>query len=153
MNLSCKKLNDNWACSMDHIMLCYIYLSADWQQFWINREKSIWETLNKFCWIPHSYPRFFFYQGFLSDTNDSQDRRGREGTSFSPLYHFRHLLATLHVRLLSRFFNRNACVYYSMRFTTSLNYYLIDFVTAIWRGKPVNLNSHRLSLLYYKPTD
>ena len=25
---------------------------------------------------------FFFYQGFITDTNDSQDRKGREGTIF-----------------------------------------------------------------------
>ena len=57
---------------------------------------------------------------------------------------------------------------YSMRFTTLWNYHLIDwwcdvnfclftwwfeyssFVTAIWDGKPVDSNSHRLSPLYYK---
>ena len=51
------------------------------------------------------------------------------GPSFILLYHFhppsrtfRHLFETLQVRLLSHIFNR-----YSMRFTTLLNYYLIDW--------------------------
>ena len=86
----------------------------------------------------------------------------------------RHLFATLHVRWLSRIFNRNACVYQTatrwdlppyqitiwliddvMLIFVCLRYDLIlaFFVTAIWDGKPVNSNSHRLSLLYYKWTD
>ena len=62
---------------------------------------------------------FFFLSGFsFMDTDDSQDSRGREGDNF--LFHsttstrlrtLRHLFATLHVRWLSRNFNRNACVY------------------------------------------
>ena len=62
---------------------------------------------------------FFFLSRFsFTDTDDSQDSRRREGTIF--LFHYttsprsrtlRHLFATLHVRWLSRVFNRNACVY------------------------------------------
>ena len=60
----------------------------------------------------------FFLSGFsFTDTDSSQDSRGREGTIF---FHsatstrsrtFRHLFATLHVRWLSHIFNRNACIY------------------------------------------
>ena len=55
---------------------------------------------------------------FFTDIDNSQDSKGREGIMF--LFHsttstrsrtFRHFFATLHVRWLSRFFNRNACVY------------------------------------------
>ena len=66
------------------------------------------------------FPLFFvfFLSGFsFTDTDNSQDSRGREGTI---LFHsttstrsqtFRHLFATLHVRWLSHIFNRNACIY------------------------------------------
>ena len=77
------------------------------------------------------------------------------------------------MRWLSRIFNRNACVYQRIldeiyRLIELLFEWLIDdamfvglldefdsrfFVTAIWHGKPVDLNSHRLSTLYYKWTD
>ena len=61
---------------------------------------------------------FFSIRIFFTDTDDSQDSRGREGIIF--LFHsttsthsrtLRHLFATLYVRWLSRIFNRNACVY------------------------------------------
>ena len=86
---------------------------------------------------------------------------------------FRLSFATFHVWWLSHIFNRTACIYQT---TTRLDLpphritiWLIDdvtlvfvclrddwiwfFVTAIWDGKPVNSNSHRLSPLYYKRTD
>ena len=61
---------------------------------------------------------FFSIRIFFTDTDDSQDSRGREGIIF--LFHsttsthsrtLRHLFATLYVRWLSRIFNRNACFY------------------------------------------
>ena len=62
---------------------------------------------------------FFFLSGFsFTDTDDSQDGRGRKGDHH--LFHsttstgsrtFRHLFATLHVRWLSHIFNRIACIY------------------------------------------
>ena len=61
---------------------------------------------------------FFFLSGFSSQTLMIHRTAGEgRGPSFFPLYHFtlsrtlRHLFATLHVRWLSRIFNRNACVY------------------------------------------
>ena len=86
----------------------------------------------------------------------------------------RHLFATLHVRWLSRIFNRNACIYQTATRWDLPPYritiWLIDdvtvsfclftwwfdcsfFVTAIWDGKPVDSSSYRLSPLYYKRTD
>ena len=51
---------------------------------------------------------FFFLSGFsFTDTDDSQ---GSSSTSTRSRT-FRHLFATLHVRWLSRIFNRNACIY------------------------------------------
>ena len=88
---------------------------------------------------------------------------------------FRHLFAILHVRWLSHIFNRTACIYQAAarwdlpryRITISLiddvtlsffvclrdDLILAFFVTAIWDEKPVDLNSHRLTPLYYKRTD
>ena len=52
---------------------------------------------------------FVFLSGFsFTDTDDSQNSRGREGTIFYSTYThsrtFRHLFATLHVRWLSHIF-------------------------------------------------
>ena len=146
--------------------------------------------MSSFCFkhkvkkIQNSANTLFFLSGFsFTDTDNSQDSWGREGDHL--LFHsttstrsrtLRHLFATLHVRWLSRIFNRNACVYqtacYSMRYTTLLNCHLIDwlmmqclFVYLIelidsrfllqrfWHWKPGDLSSHRLSPLYYKWTD
>ena len=60
------------------------------------------------------YALFIFLSGFsFIDTDDSQYSRGRKGTIFysSRPRTLRHLFAFLHVRWLSRIFNRNACVY------------------------------------------
>ena len=87
---------------------------------------------------------------------------------------FRHLFATLHVRWLSHIFNRTACIYQTATRWDLPPYritiWLIDdltvsfclftwwfgssiFVIAIWNGKPMDSDSHRLSPLYYKRTD
>ena len=87
---------------------------------------------------------------------------------------FRHLFTTLHVRSLSHIFNCTACTYQTATRWDLPPYritiWLIDDVTlsfclltcwfdssfsltAIWDGKPVDSNSHRLSPLYYKQTD
>ena len=75
---------------------------------------------------------FFFLSGFsFTDTDNSQDSRGREGIIF---FHsttstrsrtFRHLFATLHVRWLSHIFNRNACIYQT---ATWWDYHLIELL-------------------------
>ena len=87
---------------------------------------------------------------------------------------FRNLFATLHARWLSHIFNRMACINQTAtRWDVPpyrIDIWLIDdvtlsfclftwwfdssfFVTAIWDGKSVDSNSHRLSPLYYKRTD
>ena len=128
-----------------------------------------------------SVDSFFFLSGFsFIDTDDSQDSRGREGTIF--LFHsttsthsrtLRHLFATLHVRWLSRIFNRNACVYQTATRWDLPPYritiWLIDWwcnvcfftwwidsrflIQQFWHGNPVDLSSPRLSPLHYKRTD
>ena len=61
---------------------------------------------------------FFSIRVFVTDTDDSQDSRGRRwdhllfhSTISTRSWTLRHLLATLHVRWLSRIFNHNVCVY------------------------------------------
>ena len=121
---------------------------------------------------------FFFYQGFLSRTLTTHRTAGdARGSSFIRLYHFhllrniQRLFATLHVRWLSHIFNRTTCICQTATSWDLPSYrntiWLIDdvtnvfvclhddlilafFVTAIWGGKSVDLNSHRLSPLYYK---
>ena len=98
----------------------------------------------------------FFLSGFsFTDTDNSQDSTAGEGRDY--------LFATLHVRWLSHIFNHIACID-----QTATRWYLppywitilIDdvdikclftwwfdssfFVIAIWVGKPVDLNLHRL---------
>ena len=126
---------------------------------------------------------FFLSRLSFTDTDDSQDSKGQQGKGGDHLISLSitftlsrtliHLFATLYVRWLSRIFNRNACVYQTAsRWDLppyQITIWLIDwwwnvclltwwidsrlFVTAIWHGKPVVLNSYRLSHLYYKRTD
>ena len=130
---------------------------------------------NIFCRAGHVFFLFFvFLSGFsFTDTDDSQDSRGRERTIF--LFHsttstrsrtLRHLFATLHVRWLSRIFNCNASVYQTATRWNSLPYWiniwLIDWCNAclfnwwndsrfllqrFWDEKPVDPNLHQLSAL------
>ena len=79
------------------------------------------KKLNNWCTVFSEKMQLecFFLSGFsFTDTDDSQDRKGREGTIF--LFHstistrsrtFIRFFATLHVRCLSHIFNRNACIY------------------------------------------
>ena len=124
---------------------------------------------------------FFFASGFFFHGYwQLQDSRGREGapyhsTTSTRSRTFRYLLATLHVRWSSHTFNRIACIFQTATRWDVLPYritiwlindvtlsffvclrddlFLAFFVTAIWDGKPVDSNSHRLSPLYYKRTD
>ena len=128
---------------------------------------------------PPTLANFFFYQGFLSQTQTiHRTAGGREGTIFYstlplPTAH-KHRDIYLHVRWLSRIFNRNACAYQTATRWDLPPYritiWLIDWLMMqcclftwwidsrillqrFWHGKPVDLSSHRLSLLYYKRTD
>ena len=85
-------------------------------------------------WIYRRYCTFVFFlwEFSFTDTDDSQDSRGREGTNFCSTRSrtFRQLFATLHVRWLSHIFNRNACIYQTAtrwNFTTLSNYHFIDW--------------------------
>ena len=77
---------------------------------------------------------FFFFSiwVFFTDTDDSQDSREREETIFYsslplPPRTLRNLFATLHLRWLSRIFNRNACV-----FQTATRWDLPPYRITIW---------------------
>ena len=109
---------------------------------------------------------------FFTDTDDSQDSRAREGTIFYfilpvPLA---HEYPDIHLKLCI-WDDYHIFLIPPLIFTLS-NYHFIDrwcevtffclftwwfdssfIVTAIWDGKPVVSNSHRLSPLYYRWTD
>ena len=101
----------------------------------------------------------------LTDSNDAQDSRRRKGRgpSFIPLFHFHPLtniqtfICSFACEMIILYFQlQRLCLpdCYSMRFITllmmqSLFVYLMvwfwAFITAIWHGKPVDLNSNQLS--------
>ena len=123
------------------------------------------------CFVPHSLFLFFFYQGFQTLTMN--------GASLIPLYHstssriFRYLFETLYVRWLLRILIESFRVTRLLLdeiFTTFSNFLflwwwrwninfclldhlILDFITAIWHGKPVDLNSRRLSSKHNKQID
>ena len=90
---------------------------------------------------------------------------------------FRHLFATfafeMTITMLSHIFNRTTCIYqiaarwdlppYQITiwliedviliFVCLLDDLILGFITAIWYGKPVDSNAHRLSPLYQKQTN
>ena len=87
---------------------------------------------------------------------------------------FRNIFTTFYVRWLSRIFNRNTCIYQAatrwdlpphwitiwlidwwcnVGFFVYLMIWFYVFVTVNWHGKPIDLNSHRLSPLYYRQID
>ena len=86
----------------------------------------------------------FFLSGFsFTDTDVSQDSRGREGTIF--FFHsttsnfsrtFTHLFITLPVRWLSHIFNRTACIYQTATWWDLPSYWiticLIDDVNLVF---------------------
>ena len=116
---------------------------------------------------------FFFYQGFSTYTNDSQDSRGREGTFFYSTLPLpsAHEHSDIYLQFckwddLWLVFDHSTCVYQTFTRWDLPPYWitiwLIDwwcnfclftwwfdswyFVTAIWHGKPVDLNSITLVL-------
>ena len=117
-----------------------------------------------------------FFHGYWRLTGQ-QEKEGDNlllhSTTFTRSWTFRHLFATLHVRYLSHIFNRTTCIYQTAtrwdlppyRITVWLIHdvmliyvclrfiWFYVFVTVIWDGKPVDLNSHRLLPWYYKQTD
>ena len=123
---------------------------------------------------------FFFLSGFpFTDTDSSQSSRGREGTfvystllllpahDYSDLYLQLCLWDGNHVFLITTLVYQTATQWDLPPYWITI--WLIDwwcdvclfnwwfdcrfFVMAVWHGKPMALNSHRLSPLYYKPTD
>ena len=120
----------------------------------------------------------FLLSGFyFTDTGDSQDRRGREGTMFYstlplPLA-YKHSFSTLHgdyyhiLLIAPLLFTRLLLdeIYHlielpfdwlTMWFWFLFVYLMISFsvfVTSIWHGKPVNSRSLRVPVLHNKRTD
>ena len=124
-------------------------------------------------------PAFFFYQGFLSRTLTTHGTAGEgRGPFFIPLYHFQPLtniqtfICYFACEMTITYFSSQRLYLpdrYSMRFPPlielpfdwcevcfSLFTWWFDtrfLLQQSWYGKPVDSNSHRLSPLYYKPTD
>ena len=124
---------------------------------------------------------FFFLSEFFFHKHwrfTGQQGKGGDDLLFHSTYStrlrtLRHLFATFQVRWLSHIFNRNACVYQTAtRWDLPLyriTIWLIDWwcnvclftwwidsrflLQRFWYWKPLDLNSHRLSPLYYKRTD
>ena len=124
----------------------------------------------------------FFLSGFsfsFTGTDDSQDSRERDGTIFYstlplPPAHEHwdgclqlcmwdnydvFLIATLVFTrlLLDEIYHRIELPFELLIddavFVCLLDELILGFVTVIWHWKPVDLNSHRLSPLYYKQTN
>ena len=130
---------------------------------------------------PPQKPVFFLSEFSFTDTDNSQDSRGREGTIFYstlPLppahehsdiylqlctwddYHI-FLIATLVFTrlLLDEIYHLIELLFDWLMtwcwfsFVCLFVDLILGFATAIWHEKPVNSNSHRLSSLCYKRTD
>ena len=110
---------------------------------------------------------FFFLSGFsFTNTDNKQDSKLREGTIFYSTRTFRHLFVTPHVIWLLHIFLIATLVFEIYRLIElpfdwwcDVSFCLFTwfdssfFIAAIWDGKPVESNSHRLSPLYYKRSD
>ena len=88
--------------------------------------------MNQSTSIPPDF--FFFLSGFFTDTDESQDSRRREGTIFystlplTCLLTFKHLFCNFEMTIT--YFKSHRLYlpgFYSMRYTTLSNYYLIDW--------------------------
>ena len=126
-----------------------------------------------FCFVLFSI-RVFFHRHwrFTGQQGKGGDQLLFHSTTSARSRTFKHLFATLHVRWLSRIliaplvFTRlllneishlielqfdwlTDWLMIQCLFIYLMNWFKV-FVTAIWHGKPVDLNSHRLSPLYYK---
>ena len=119
--------------------------------------------------------RVFFHRHwqFTGQQEKGGSHRSFHSTPSTSSQALRGLFATLHVRWLSRIFKRNACVYQTASWSNLPPYritiWLIEWwcnvclftwwidsrflLQRFWHWKPVDLNSHRLSPLYYKRTD
>ena len=82
---------------------------------------------------------FFFYQGFLHRQWQFTWQQGKEGdhlllhsTTSTHSRSLRHLFATLHVRWLSRIFNRNANVYQTTARWDLPPYRILSWVVDWW---------------------
>ena len=76
---------------------------------------------------------FFSIRVFFTDTDNRQQGKGENHLSFHSTTStrsrtLRHLFATLHVRWLSRIFNRNVCIY-----QTATRWNLPPYRITIWR--------------------
>ena len=151
----------------------YIYISLYLYIYPLRRWGSLTMTFtSKYIYI--------LYQGFISRTLlTHKTAREVRGPSFIPLYHFYPLtnIQTFILQLCtwgnSHISNRTGSVYqadtrwdyhliallfnWSMMWYWFLFVYLLIwlkvFITVTWHWKPVESNSHQLSVLHYKQTD
>ena len=143
----------------------YLFCYKCWLSYFLAIEQSICYTIR--------ISLFFFYQGFLHRHWRFTGQRGKGWDHL--LFHsatsthsrtLRHLFATLHMRWLSRIFNRNACVYQTATRWNLPPYRITIWVIDWWCSvclftwcidTRLMLQrfdiENRLSLSYYKLTD
>ena len=101
----------------------------------------------------------FFLSGFSSDADDSQDSRGREGTTFystlplPPAHEYWDIYLQLCMWHDYHVFSIATLVFLEMLLDEIYRLIELLFDWLIGHCKLVDLNSDRLSTLYYKRTD
>ena len=114
-----------------------------WEMYLEKRFSCLKEAVFRNCGLKYEYIYIYIYIYILSgfsftDTNDSQDSAGREGTFFYSMLPLppahEHLFATLHVTWLSRIFNRTVCIY-----QTAIRWDLLPYRITIWLIDDVTL--------------
>ena len=145
------------------------------------QSKKHLKNSNKTFTVEHYF--YFFLSGFsFTDTDDSQDSRGREGTIFystlplPPVHEHSDIYLQLCMWDDYHIFNRNACIYQAPCYSM-ISYLLIELpfhwlimwslfkslftwwfdtrflLQQSWYKKPVDSNAYRVLPLYYKRTD
>ena len=88
----------------------------------------------EFMWLFFLSIRVFFYRRwwFTGQQGKGGDHLLLHSSTSTRSQTFRHLFATLHVRWLSRIFNRNACVYHAATRWDLLPYWITIWLIDWW---------------------
>ena len=107
-----------WKVSLFGVILVRIFPHSQWIRENADQNNSEYKHFLRSGQLVFQTLKFFFYQGFLSQTPANHRTTGEGGDHL--LFHsaisthsrtFRHLFATLHVRWLSHIFSRTAFIY------------------------------------------
>ena len=129
----------------------------------------LWFSITSVRWALLSRVFFFFFPPTMLIHRTAREEKYPFLFLFTASTHsqtFRHLFTVLHLRCLSRVFNRSACYYHtSMRFFTLWEIasewilmalkldFTLDLTSVIPNKQARKLNSHRLSPSYHKRTN